>query len=144
MSTATRIVDALGGRKALPRRIRSLDELRAQGQSGLPYRTVEAIAHNYGLEWTRLIRVLGVPARTLARRRSQARFAAEESDRLIRLARIVAFAEEVLGKRDKAGRWLQKPNLALGGSVPLDLLGTDLGAREVENLLGRIEHGIPS
>src|SRR5262245_3050569 len=143
MSNASRIADALGGRKSLPRPIRSLHELRHQVEKGLPFRSLEAIAQNYGLDRKRLTSVLGMPPRTLARRRQHARFAAAESDRLIRLARIVAFAEEVLGTREKAGRWLQKPSRTLGGVVPLDLLGSDLGTREVETELGRIEHGIP-
>jgi putative toxin-antitoxin system antitoxin component (TIGR02293 family) len=80
----------------------------------------------------------------LARRKQERRLRADESDRLLRLARVAAVAEDVLGAQDKAGRWLQKPNRALGGIVPLDLLDTDLGAEEVVTVLGRIEHGVYS
>jgi len=53
-------------------------------------------------------------------------------------------AEEVLGTAEKAARWLKKPNRALGGAVPLAQLDTDIGARQVEEILGRIEHGLYS
>jgi len=58
--------------------------------------------------------------------------------------RIAAQAAEVLGSEEKASRWLHSPNRALGGSRPLDVVDTDLGAREVEAVLGRIEHGVYS
>jgi putative toxin-antitoxin system antitoxin component (TIGR02293 family) len=66
----------------------------------------------------------------------------EESDLLARLARIHDFAVEVLGNHDKARKWLRTPNRALKDHVPLELLRTDYGARIVESILGRIEHGI--
>ena len=55
---------------------------------------------------------------------------------------VLGSGEKVLAGR-RGERWLQKPSRGLAGAVPLDLLGTDLGAREVETELGRIEHGIP-
>jgi putative toxin-antitoxin system antitoxin component (TIGR02293 family) len=91
-----------------------------------------------------LARVIGLPARTLARRKKERRLRADESDRLLRLARVAAVAEEALGARENAGQWLQKPNRALGGVTPLELLDTDLGAEEVVAILGRIEHGVYS
>jgi putative toxin-antitoxin system antitoxin component (TIGR02293 family) len=48
----------------------------------------------------------------------------------------------VLGSTDKAARWLHTENRALGGQTPLALLDTDLGTRQVEEVLGRIEHGV--
>lgn len=59
-----------------------------------------------------------------------------------RLARVVASAEEAIGDGAKAARWLRKPNRALQGRRPLDLLASDVGARLVEQELGRIEHGL--
>ena len=72
------------------------------------------------------------------------KLSAEESDRTMRVARVFASAKETLGTAEKASRWLQKSNLALGGHVPLDLLDTDAGVREVETILNRIEYGIYS
>jgi putative toxin-antitoxin system antitoxin component (TIGR02293 family) len=85
-----------------------------------------------------------MPARTLARRRSSRKLAADESDRLYRLARIAARAVGVFGTEDKASAWLRRPNRALGNELPIRLLDTDVGARQVEDILGRIEHGIVS
>ena len=65
-----------------------------------------------------------------------------ESDRLVRMARLVAAAEETIGDRDRAMIWLERPNRALEGETPLSLADTDLGAQGVERLLGQIAHGL--
>jgi putative toxin-antitoxin system antitoxin component (TIGR02293 family) len=78
----------------------------------------------------------------MARRKEERRLSASESDRLYRLARIAARAEEVLGASEEARRWLVAPNRALGSVAPLSLLDTDEGARQVEAILGRLEHGV--
>jgi putative toxin-antitoxin system antitoxin component (TIGR02293 family) len=65
-----------------------------------------------------------------------------ESDRLYRLARTIARMEEILGSREKAEVWLREPNRVLGMQTPLDLLDTDEGAKRVEDVLIRIEHGV--
>ena len=66
----------------------------------------------------------------------------KESDRAYRLVGIAARAEDVLGSAEKAREWLTRPNRALGQVSPLSLLDTDEGARQVEAVLGRIEHGV--
>jgi putative toxin-antitoxin system antitoxin component (TIGR02293 family) len=63
-------------------------------------------------------------------------------DRLNRFVRIATRAREVLGEEEKARQWLRTPNRALAGQTPLSRLDTNLGAREVEEILGRIEHGV--
>jgi putative toxin-antitoxin system antitoxin component (TIGR02293 family) len=139
--TLNRIVHALGGRKALRGDVRTAVDLHRRILEGLPYQAFVAVTVQYGLDQQTVIRVLHVPARTLARRKQKQRFPAEESDRLARVARAAAQAEEVLGDSEKAGRWLQKPNRALGGAVPLEQLTTEVGARQVEDVLDRIAHG---
>ena len=67
---------------------------------------------------------------------------AAESDRLARLARILVRAEQALGDEEKARRWLTRENRALGDAQPLALLDSDAGAEAVEQVLGRIEHGV--
>lgn len=138
------IARALGGQTTLKQRIRTIDELRARILRGLPYQTLTAMMAHYSLERDPVMSALAVSARTLARRKSGARFVAAESDRIVRLARIAALAEDVLGSAERAGRWLQKANRALRGSRPLELLRTELGARQVEGILGRIGHGVYS
>jgi len=77
----------------------------------------------------------------LQRRRGTGRLARFESDRLYRLARIMALARESLGEDDVARRWLKRPNRALGGLPPVAAIDTEMGARQVENVLGRIACG---
>ena len=143
MPTTQQIVESLGGEKTMPR-VHNQEDLRASLRKGLPYQVFEAIAALYQIAPDEMSAVLGVPARTLARRKRQASFRADESDRLYRLARIAALARSVLGDRKKASAWLHRRNRALGGEMPLRRLDTELGAQQVEQLLGRIAHGIPS
>ena len=77
----------------------------------------------------------------MQRRRRTGRLARFESDRLYRLARIVALAQQSLGDRQSAARWLKRPNRALGGAAPIGAIDTEPGARQVENVLGRIAFG---
>jgi putative toxin-antitoxin system antitoxin component (TIGR02293 family) len=144
MVRTERLVEALGGSRGLRRRIGTLGELRETVRSGLPYSALESVRERLGLRVAEAAAVIHLPQRTVARRRRQQRLQADESDRLVRLARVGLQAAAVLGGEQKAAAWLRRPNRALGGRPPLELLDTDLGARQVEDLLGRIAHGILS
>lgn len=121
-----------------------LAAIRDRVRGGLPYSMFESLAKGFRVPVDELGAVLDIPKRTLARRKRERRFRSGESDRLVRLARVAAIAAEVFGSPEQAGRWLRDDNIALGGDRPLRWLDTDAGAREVEHLLGRIEHGICS
>ena len=139
------IVEVLGGSKAFRRRIRTTDELASQVRSGLPASTVATLAEALSLHRTQVAERLSIPPRTLSRRlASRSRLTHEESDRTLRMARVVALAKEILGSEEKASRWLGNPNRALGGRVPFDLLDTDVGVRSVEEVLQRIAYGVYS
>ena len=142
MLSTKRMVVTLGGPKIL--QAGSLEDLRNRVRSGLPYGSLDAVTSAYAIDTNELASILNVPPRTLARRRKARRFTADESDRLFRVGRVAALAEDVLGGRDKATSWLHKPNRALGQKTPLQSLDSDLGAAEVESLLRRIEHGVYS
>lgn len=142
MMTTKRIVRTLGGPKVL--KAATLDDLRARRRSGLPYASLDAVSAAYRIAARDLGKILDLPPRTLARRKKERRLHADESDRLLRLGRVAALAEEVLGTRDKATRWLHAPNLALGEESPLSRLDSDLGTRQVEDVLVRIAHGVYS
>jgi putative toxin-antitoxin system antitoxin component (TIGR02293 family) len=142
--TAQCLVSTLGGQRALRSKVDSLDTLRLRLERGLPYESLTALTSTYNLDPRRLAAVLGIPPRTLARRKNQRRLRPDESDRLFRVARIVALAGVTLGGKDKAARWLKRPNRALGNEAPLHRLKTELGARQVEDVLGRISHGVYS
>jgi putative toxin-antitoxin system antitoxin component (TIGR02293 family) len=144
MASTARIYKALGGKKVLKEPARHYGTLIEHVRSGLPYAALEAVAERFEIPRDDVLRILHVPGRTLARRKRERVFRPDESDRLLRLGRIAAMAEEVLGTREKAAAWLQDPNRALGGPRPLDRLDTDLGVRQVEQILGRIAHGVYS
>ncbi len=136
------VYEVLGGQKTLGVSPPTVDQMRALLQEGLPFSTVETIRETLALSRPEVLAILGITDRTLVRRKKESRLQASESDRLFRLARVAALALEVLEEAEKARRWLHKPNRALGGEVPLDLLSTDIGARQVEELLHRIDHGL--
>jgi putative toxin-antitoxin system antitoxin component (TIGR02293 family) len=144
MLSTESLIEALGGRKVLKGRIANLDQLREAARAGLPYASLETVIVKLRLGREEAAAVLHLPQRTIARRKKAQRLQADESDRLLRLARIGAQAAAVLGNEDKAARWLRRPNRALGQRIPLNLLDNDIGSRQVEELLGRIEHGLVS
>ncbi|MEO1746221.1 MAG: antitoxin Xre/MbcA/ParS toxin-binding domain-containing protein [Pseudomonadota bacterium] len=89
------------------------------------------------------IYMLIAPRRTLQRRmKDGGQLSLEESDRVHRIERILTHADRVFGDKQKARRWLRTRNRALEGAVPVDLLASETGAREVEQLIGRVEYGM--
>lgn len=139
----THLIDALGGSKVVAREPASAGEWVERIESGLPAASALAFKEALGLTNTELAAVLGVSVRTLARwDPARSRLDVVSGDRLVRSARLFAIAEEVLEDKEAAARWLKAPQRALGGGVPLRLARTDVGAREVEALLGRMEHGV--
>jgi len=100
---------------------------------------------NTSLSARTIAELIQIPTRTLTRRKAEGKLAPEESDRLVRASRIFGRAMELFeGDSDAARMWLTSAQPALGGLVPLELARTDVGASEVENLIGRLEYGIPS
>jgi putative toxin-antitoxin system antitoxin component (TIGR02293 family) len=87
---------------------------------------------------------LAISKATLHRRKAAGRLEPAESDRVLRFARLLGRAVEVMESEEAARQWLSAPQTGLGGAVPLDYAGTEVGAREVEDLLGRIEYGVYS
>jgi len=111
-------------------------------REGLPTSSLENLAKVLELTAQDTVERLGVAKRTFARRMLAGHLNPEESERVLRLARVLVQATSTLGDYAKARRWLLKPNRALGGAVPLTLLDTDIGAGAVFDELGRIEHGV--
>jgi putative toxin-antitoxin system antitoxin component (TIGR02293 family) len=119
--------------------------LLANIERGFPYSTLQHLQRNTGMAPEALSRWIRIAPRTMARRRSQGRFTPEESDRLLRAARVFACVLEMFhGDRTEAVEWLFCKPRALGGATPLDISRTELGASEVEHLIGRIRHGVYS
>lgn len=118
------------------------DLLRAM-KRGLSYRTFERFRLNTSLSFERVADLIDIPRRTMTRRKGEGRFLPDESDRLLRASRLFGKTLELFeGDRDAATEWLTTTQPALGGTIPLDLARTELGAREVEQLVGRLDHGV--
>ena len=123
-------------------RTTSSAELRDAIRSGLPFSAFEALTKQLEISPQRFTAVFGIPPRTVARRKEARHLNPQESDRLYRVASTLSQAVEVLGSIDKARLWLKTPNRALGCEMPLDLLDTDIGTRQVEEVLLRLNYGI--
>lgn len=139
-----KLIDVLGGKKALHRKVASAQELAEVIRSGIPYRSVQSIKEKLQLSQNELASSLAMTPRTLARRKEGDVLRADEGDRIVRLAGVFARAVEVLGSEEQANQWLRHPNRALGGVVPLDHLDTQVGVNQVEEVLDRIDYGIYS
>ena len=112
-------------------------------QKGFRYQTFERFRRNIALPVETLMALIGIPRRTLTRRKLEGRFAPEESDRLVRASRVYSKALQLFdGDRETASRWLITAQRGLGGEAPVVLSSTDVGAREVERLIDRLEHGV--
>jgi putative toxin-antitoxin system antitoxin component (TIGR02293 family) len=139
------IVAVLGGKKTFKRPVRSTDDLAQQVRFGLPASTVERLAGTLSLHRAQVAERLNIPSRTLSRRMAtKSRLTHDESDRTMRMARVVALAKEILGSDEKASHWMSNPNRALGGKRPFDQLDTEPGVRSVEEVLYRIAYGMYS
>ena len=110
-------------------------------KQGLPYGEFEGLRVQLRVPATRLAAVIGVSERTLARRKNEGRFKPDESDRLLRIIRLYQRTVDVLGE-DSATEWLTTPKRFLGGKTPLDFADTEIGAHEIDQALGRLEHGV--
>lgn len=148
----TRVVSILGGERELGKKIQKPIDFDPLIRKGMPQATLYHVKKTFDLSDETLASIIGVSLRTVARRRvvSQklnkpaARLSPVESDRLYRFARILALAEDVFESREDAIEWLNSEQYGLGGAVPLNMLQTDAGSREVEELLLRIEYGVIS
>lgn len=111
-------------------------------ERGLPWANVEALASALGVTLERLASLLDIPPATFYRRKKARRLSRQESDRLMRFARLWWLARDVLENEAGARSWLTRPQFGLAGAVPVEHARTETGAREVEDLLWRIEYGV--
>lgn len=122
--------------------IRELLEKASHGRIKIYDGTTVAELTKLGFSMDELYRLVA-PRRTLARRIAAGEpLTVSENDGALRVVRIMELAEQVFGEREKAQRWLRKPNRGMGGIVPVDLLQSESGAVLVEQALQQIDHGI--
>ena len=118
-------------------------ELSRRIEKGLPYHALERFQRTVAMPMADIAELVQIPERTLARRKTAGRLEGDESDRLVRASRIFGQALDLFeGDLEAAKEWLSAPQPALGGSTPLRMARTGIGAREVERLIGRLEHGV--
>ena len=118
-------------------------KLIEQVEHGIDFDAFSRFQGNVDLPQSRLLDVVQIPQRTLTRRRKEGRLRPDESDRLLRAGRVFGRAIELFeGDAGAARRWLSSPQTVLGGAVPWDLARTEIGSREVDSAIGRIEHGV--
>ena len=145
MINIERVSDILGGTRTLKHRVKTLNDLHDIVAGGLPKSSVRALfsrlSERYDVE-VQPLRDFVAPRATLKRRRT--RLSPTESQRLERLARIVAMTEEVWQDKTAAAEFLTRSHRGLGGRTPLQMAATDLGARQVEEILASIAFGLPA
>ncbi|MGD1020241.1 MAG: antitoxin Xre/MbcA/ParS toxin-binding domain-containing protein [Verrucomicrobiia bacterium] len=111
---------------------------------GLPIGELEYLRSHLDVPIDRLTQNIGLSRATFHRRKAAGRLTSDESDKVVRFAQLLGLANRVLENEDDARRWLTSPQFGLGGAVPLNYARTEVGAREVEDLLNRIEYGVYS
>jgi putative toxin-antitoxin system antitoxin component (TIGR02293 family) len=135
-------MDQLGGAGALGAAVGSELEFIRMVEEGLPIAAAEHLSALGELSEAELGEI--VPRRTLSHARAKGRLSPEQSDRVVRAIGLYARAHEVFANREKANRWMRRPNRALDGERPLALLRTSSGSELVETLLERIAYGVYS
>lgn len=119
-------------------------DLIRQIQKGLRFTELKTLQHSLDMPFEQLAAKLSISRSTLQRRKHAGRLSPDESDKVVRLSRLLDHAAKVFGDVEKARAWLKFPQVGLGGAVPLDYAQTEVGAREVDDLLGRIDYGVYS
>ncbi len=119
-------------------------ELIALIRAGLPVSELDALQNILDVPIEKLAPKLGISKATLHRRKAAGQLEPDESDRVVRFARLMGMAIEVFENEKAARAWMSSPQVGLGGETPLEYATTELGAREVQNLLGRIDQSVYS
>lgn len=142
MTTAHLVAVGMGGRDVLGCDVRSDLDLDGVIRAGMSPGVIDAVLESGRVEPNELHELV-LSRRALAyRRETRHRLTPDESNRVARVVRAIVRAEEALGSPEKAYRWMRRENRGLIGKRPIDLLHSEAGARAVDRVLGRIEHGI--
>jgi putative toxin-antitoxin system antitoxin component (TIGR02293 family) len=119
------------------------DALIRKVEQGFSFKALRTFEFRSGIAISRITPIIGIPERTLARRKASGKLTPDESERLLRISAVFEDAVDLFeGDVAAAVNWLTTPKKALGNQIPLAYSRTELGAREVEKLIGRLEHGV--
>jgi putative toxin-antitoxin system antitoxin component (TIGR02293 family) len=137
-----RVATILGGPRTLGSTITNLREFRLRVEAGLPVEALDSVVRHVATTHREAVEIKYriVPRTTLARRRV---LSLAESERVERLARIAALTEHVCGDLGRVYEFLRSDQPQIGGR-PIDLVRSELGAREVEDLLMNARHPLPA
>lgn len=117
--------------------------LARQVEAGIPFAKLSALVAEAGLSLEAVAEAIRLPQRTMVRRRQTGRLSLDESERLVRLSRIIGQAVQLFeGDIEAARRWLQEPKVALQNQKPWDVVRTEPGARQVEVLIRQVDLGV--
>jgi putative toxin-antitoxin system antitoxin component (TIGR02293 family) len=120
-------------------------ELAAIVQGGIPASSLRELSGEFGMGVLEMADLLRLARRTVTRRLAERKaLTPSESERILRVKRLLRQAQAVFESKDAAQRWFRRALAVLGGKSPLELCATEPGGREVELVLGRIEHGVVS
>ena len=111
-------------------------------QQGLRFRELQELQSGIDMPLEQLAGKLSISRSTLQRRKAAGRLTAQESDKVVRFSRLLRLAADLFGSVEKGRAWLKFPQRGLGGAIPLDYAQTEVGAQEVERLLGRIQYSV--
>jgi putative toxin-antitoxin system antitoxin component (TIGR02293 family) len=136
--------NALLEKKSAPPRKDHPHRLIRRIQQGLRYRELQELQNGIDMPLEELAGKLSISRSTLQRRKAAGRLSAQESDRVVRFSRLLKQAADLFGSVERGRAWLKFPQRGLGGAIPLDYAQTEVGALEVERLLGRIDYGVYS
>ncbi|MGN6532019.1 MAG: type II RES/Xre toxin-antitoxin system antitoxin [Ginsengibacter sp.] len=113
-------------------------------RDGVTKKDLELLKNKADLDYTMLAKALSVTRATLINKKRGERFGAGLSEKIVGMADLYSYGFEVFEDKDRFNQWMSKPNKALGGQIPYDLIDNQFGREEVKNLIGRIDYGIYS
>lgn len=113
-------------------------------KDGLSKIDLERLKNKTNLDYDKLSTLLATARATLINKKGTEQFSASLSEKIVSIADVYSYGFEVFGDETKFNEWVFKPNRALGGKQPFELLDNQFGREEVKNLIGRIEYGVYS
>jgi putative toxin-antitoxin system antitoxin component (TIGR02293 family) len=139
---ATRLEETIMQGTSIGVRPKDLNDLIGKLKRGLPVGAFDRLREKLDVPEKRLASTVNIAYRTLSRRKKEGRFKTDESERVLRIAKLYEKALDVLEDDEITRQWFKMPAKALGGKTPLEYADTEPGAQEVEDLLVRIEYGV--
>lgn len=113
-------------------------------RDGVTKKDLELLKNKADLDYTMLAKALSVTRATLINKKRGERFGMGLSEKIVGMADLYSYGFEVFEDKERFNQWMSKPNKALGGQIPYDLIDNQFGREEVKNLIGRIDYGIYS